>query len=596
MKKENKKTLIIVESPHKAEKIKEFLGDDYVVLASKGHICDLAKGGKWGIGIDVKNNFKPHYMLLTDKVNVLENILNAANNASKIFLMSDPDREGEAISWHLLERLAGIRVPIKRITVNEITKKAVVDSIKNSRDIDMKIVHAQETRRFLDRIVGFTVSPFLMQYFGSNLSAGRVQSVAARIVIDREEEIDAFKPEEYWTLNVKLKNSDNHSFTAKYEGKLKCKQDCDNTVSQLHNTDFIVASIDAKDEKKKPLPPLTTTKLQQLMAKSANLSPDKTMKSAQWLYENGFCTYIRTDSTRISDEALKECRDWLKTNNYSIPKKANIYSASGSAADAHECIRPTDITVEPKNSQIFSPDDKKVYEAIWKYFVASQMEPAVYNTLKVKIITKNNKSLEFRASGKALASKGFLEILGINDTSSIDIPNLIKGEVLSLSDSKSIFPEQKFTQPPPRYSESSFIKELETREIGRPATVAEMISKIQSRGYVEKKNNIFYPTDLGKKVNGILKNIFSFVEINYSAELEKKLDQIADGKLEYLDVLNEFYNNFIKQVNVAYNNQGATNCDQCGSAQKLLDGKFGKFYVCLNNHKKTFVADDIANV
>lgn len=326
------------------------------------------------------------------------------------------------------------------------------------------------------------------------------------------------------------------------------------------------------------------------MSKSFNMSPDRTMKAAQWLYENGFCSYIRTDSTRVSDEALKECRDWLKSNNYSIPKKPNIYATKSSAADAHECIRPTDMGVTPTNcKEIITPDEKKVYEIIWKYFMASQMESAVYNTVKVKINPKNNKSVEYRSSGKCLVSKGFLEILGINDDSKIDIPNLTKNETLYLNNLKDIVSEQKFTQPPSRYSESSFIKELETKEIGRPATVAEIVSKIQLRNYVEKRNNIFYPTDLGRKINKILKDIFSFVEINYSAKLEKELDQIAEGQLNYLDMLNLFYKNFNDQIKSAYQKQGSSLCE-CGSPQKLLNGKYGKFYVCLNNHKKSFAS------
>jgi len=584
------KTLIIVESPHKGEKIQEFLGKDYIVLASKGHIADLAKGGKWGIGIDIKNNFKPRYMLLDDKLKVMEAILNAAEKVDNILLLSDPDREGEAISWHIMQRLDGINKPIKRITVNEITKKAVLEAIKNPRDLDMNLVRAQEARRFLDRIVGFTVSPFLIHFFGPNLSAGRVQSVAARMIIDREEEIDDFKPEEYWTINIKFSNSNQEKFNAKYEGKLSNKQDTDKVLNAIKNVDFVVANIDAKDESRKPNPPLTTTKLQQVMSKSFNISPERTMKAAQWLYENGFCSYIRTDSTRISDEALKECRDWLKSNNYSVPKKANVYSVKASAADAHECIRPTDVNLIPSNcKEIITQDEKKVYEIIWKYFVASQMEPAIYNTIKIKINPSNNKNIEFKSSGKCLISKGFFEILGVNDDNKIDIPNLSKNEKLNINNSKDILPEQKFTQPPPRYSESSFLKELETKEIGRPATVADMVSKIQARSYVEKKNNIFYPTELGKKVNKILKDIFSFAEINYSAQLEKQLDLIAEGKLDYLDMLKLFYTNFSQQIAVAYKNQGATICE-CGSPQKLLNGKYGKFYACLNNHKKTFEA------
>ena len=587
------KTLIIVESPHKAEKIQEFLGNNYIVLASKGHIADLAKGGKWGMGIDLKNNFRPHYMLLNDKIKVLESILEAAEKVDNILLLSDPDREGEAIAWHVMQRLDGVNKPIKRITVNEITKKAILEAIKNPRDLDMNLVKAQEARRFLDRIVGFTVSPFLINFFGPNLSAGRVQSVAARIIIDREEEIETFKPEEYWTINSVFHNLQNEKFTAKYEGKLSTKKDVDTILNQINGIDFKVSNIESKEELRKPNPPLITTKLQQVMSKSFGMSSDRTMKAAQWLYENGFCSYIRTDSTRISDEALKDCRDWLKSNNYSIPKKPNLYVAKNSAADAHECIRPTDVNITPSNcKEIITPDEKKVYEIIWKYFVASQMESAIYNTLKVKVTPVNNSNIEFKSSGKSLKSKGFLEIMGINDDSKIDIPNLIKNEKVIIKDPKDILSEQKFTQPPSRYSESSFIKELENKEIGRPATVAEIISKIQLRNYVEKKNNIFYPTELGKKVNKILKDIFNFVEINYSAKLEKQLDLIADGKLNYLDMLNLFYNDFNNQLIEGYKKQGSLLCE-CGSPKKLLNGKYGKFYVCLNNHKKSLDASDI---
>jgi DNA topoisomerase I len=419
------KTLVIVESPAKAHHIQDYLGKDYVVMASVGHITELAKGGRFGLGVDIDNNFKPRYVISDDKVEVLENLMTAAKNCDQILIASDPDREGEAIAWHLKERLEDIGKPIKRVVFNKISKPVVLKAIKNVRDVDIDLFHAQEARRILDRLVGFMASPFLMNFFGPKLSAGRVQSVVTRMIIDREREIENFVPETFWTIQVNLSDGKD-SFVTKYPNKLTDLKSAESMRDKLSAKDaeYIVSSVVADEEPKYPIAPLVTSTLQRIMSKDYGFSADRTMKAAQSLYECGYCSYIRTDSVRVADENIDELRGWLKDNKYQVPAKPYSYKNREAAQDAHECIHPTELTLLPQNNMaIIDPDEKLVYEVIWKYFVASQMMPAMYNTLKVTAHVKGDKSAEVRAAGKALKSKGYLEILGASDNSSIDIQN-----------------------------------------------------------------------------------------------------------------------------------------------------------------------------
>lgn len=575
------KTLLIVESPTKARKIQEYLGNDYIVLASMGHIADLASG-KQGLGVDIEKDFRPRYVLLDDKIQTLTDIMKAAEDCDQILLAPDPDREGEAIAQHLWSRLEDLRKPIKRVVFNEITKKAIAEALKHPRDIDLPLFRSQEARRILDRLVGFMASPFLMNFFGSGLSAGRVQSVVTKMVVDREREIEAFKPEEYWVIQAALATTTDDNFTAKYEPRVTSATEAQQIKTELQAGSFFVLDVDASEEKKKPNPPLITAKLQQLMSKQYGMSPDRTMKAAQSLYENGHITYMRTDSIRVSDEALKDARDWLKANGHSVPKTANRFKNKDAAQDAHECIRPTDLDVGVDGWGMNDPDEKQVYEVIWRHFLASQMNPAIYNTLKVTIGVRDNPKHTLKASGKALKSEGFLTILGIKDDSKIEIPNLIQNEFLVLFGKDPITIEQRFTQPPARYSEAHLIETLEKKNIGRPATFAELLSKITLRNYVERRGTVFYPTDLGKQITDELTKFFSFMRYNYTAEMEDKLDQIATGKVDHLQMLKDFFGPFQKELHSAYFDHNSEICPKCQGPMTLRTaGNGNQFYSCI---------------
>lgn len=579
------KTLVIVESPAKAEKIQNYLGKDYVVMASKGHITDLAKGGKHGIGVDINRDFKPHYVLSDDKVETLDRLMNAAQKVDQIFVASDPDREGEAIAWHLSQRLADVGKPTKRMVFNEIKKDKLLKAVKEVRDINMDLFHSQEARRILDRLVGFTASPFLMNFFGPKLSAGRVQSVVTRMVIDREREIEAFVPEDFWTIQVNLSKDTKTGFVTKYSGKLTDQASADAMRAKLaaKGAEFVVSQVLAEEEKKAPPAPLVTSTLQRIMSKEHGFNAERTMKAAQALYESGYCTYIRTDSVRVGDDALAEVREWLKNNKHEVPKKPNVHKNKDASQDAHECIRPSDLSLLPgQNFAIIDQDEKKVYETIWNYFVASQMMPAVYNTLKVTAHVKGDKNAEVKASGKALKDGGFLAILGVTDSSTIDIPSLSVGDTLVHHGKSPVKMEKKQTQPPPRYSEDKLIKELVNKNIGRPATYAELLSKITSRNYVEKKGNVFHATDLGKKITDVLTQFFTFMDYNYTAKMEQQLDEIESGKVNHIDMLKKFYPEFKKELDKAYLDHGGSLCDKCNSpmAVRVVKATGEKFLAC----------------
>lgn len=579
------KTLVIVESPAKAGKIQGFLGKDYTVMASVGHIADLAKGGRFGLGIDIENDFKPHYVLMEDKIAIVDDLLKAAKKVDRILIASDPDREGEAIAWHLSKRLEDTGKPIKRVVFGEIKKSVVQKAIQNPRDVDLNLFHSQEARRLLDRLVGFMASPFLMNCIGPKLSAGRVQSVVTRMVIDREREIEVFVPEEFWTIQVSLTKDSKQGFMTKYSGRPVDAVSAEAMRAKLAvpGAEYIVSEVNSDPESKYPQAPLVTSTLQRIMSKEHGMSADQTMKAAQGLYEAGYCTYIRTDSVRVGEEALVEVRQWLTDNKYQLPKKALTYKNKDAAQDAHECIRPSDLSLLPgSNYAIIDPNEKLVYETIWKHFVASQMLPAVYDTLRVTAHVKGDKSAEVKASGKALKSKGFLEILGVSDESKIEIPSeLVMGDVLLPFGRSPVRMEKKQTQPPPRYSEDKLIKELDARNIGRPATYAELLSKITLRNYVEKRGSVFHATDLGKKITDELLQFFTFMDYDYTAKMEKQLDEIEGGKVNHVDMLKKFYPDFKKEIDKAYLQHGATMCPKCGSPMSVRTTKGGdKFLGC----------------
>jgi|SRR5579859_825192 len=585
------KTLVIVESPTKAEKIQHFLNkDEYIVVACKGHIADLAKGGKHGLGVDIERNFTPKYMLLDDKLEIVDNLLRLSKQCNNILLGTDSDIEGESISWHLSQRLADTNLPIKRFTFIEIKKAAILKAIQNTREIDLNLFHAQEARRILDRLVGFIASPFLMNFYGSNppLSAGRVQSVVTRMIADREKEIEVFIPENFWTIQVKLSDGKD-IFITKYINRLTDQSSADSAKKALSVNDYVVSEVTAAPESKYPPPPLVTSTLQRIMSKQYSLSADKTMKVAQSLYENGYITYIRTDSVRVGDEPLAELREWIKSNNYALPNKPYNYKNKEAAQDAHECIRPVDLTLVPGSQYaIIDKDEKLVYEIIWKYFVASQMMPAVYDTLTVVAHPIESSKDKVKASGKALKSKGFLEILNnsVDVEDGINIPFLKVGQKIFLDkDKNAVKMEKKQTQPPPRFSEDKLIKELDNKNIGRPSTYAELLTRITSRNYVEKKGNVFHATDLGRKITDELLQFFSFMDYNYTGHLEKYLDKISQGKLDHKSVIREFYENFSKEINKAYHSHSQGNeqiCDKCACIMLKSNGQFGDYYKCGN--------------
>jgi DNA topoisomerase-1 len=581
--------LIIVESPAKAKTFQKYLGDDYIVKACYGHTTDLNKGGKFGIGVDIENGFRPYYSISKDKFKVVDELITDAEKCSEIFLASDPDREGEAISWHLKQLLESSGKRITRISIREISKKALNEAISKPRDIDMNVFRSQEARRILDRIVGFLVSPLLIEQFGKNNSAGRVQSVASRLIIDREAEISSFKPEEFWNVFATFASSDKSEFNAKLKAKLINKSQTEKAVEGIKAAQtFVVKTVLAQKKKVNPPPPFTTITMQRYMAQKYAWSPEKTMLNAQSLYETGFCTYIRTDSIRASNESISEMRQWLKENTFDIPKKPNEYRVvDATSQDAHECIRPTNIYELPKDTKSISQDEALLYKSIWMFFACSQMNPAVWATLNITITAKNDDKIVFTTSGKTLEYKGYLDLMGgIGDN--IELPNLKEGQTLLVSNIQS---DQKFTRPPPRFNDDSLLKELETKQIGRPATYADILKKIIDRGYIEKQGVHYMPTELGKRIVSSLVGKFSFLEYKYSAAMEKKLDDIAEGNLDQKTMLSEFFAPLKKCLTEEYARLGHQICDKCGSHMNEKFGKDGSRFLgcasfphCRNTH------------
>lgn len=601
------KKLVVVESPAKAKTIKKYLGRGYTVEASMGHIRDLPKSQ---LGVNVEDNFEPKYITIRGKGELLAKLRKAAKTSDKVYLATDPDREGEAISWHL-SHLLGIKENEPcRIEFNEITKDAVKNAIKNPRPINQNLVDAQQARRILDRLVGYKISPLLWRKVRKGLSAGRVQSVASKIICEREREIEAFKPEEYWNLKgIFISSKNKQSFEAQLHSKgkkkidLKSKQEVDQVLAAIKGEDYTVTKVQKGSRKRSAPPPFTTSTMQQEASRKLGFTTKKTMMLAQQLYEGvdvkgegsvGLITYMRTDSTRVSDQALAEVRTIIqeKFGNDYVPSKANIFRSKKGSQDAHEAIRPTSVRYSPKDLQSsLKRDQLRLYTLIYNRFMASQMKPALYETLTVNISAGE---YIFRASGSRKVFPGYTALyMEGNDEGKeekdIMLPDLEEGEKLELKEYKS---EQKFTQPPARYTEASLVRVLEDMGIGRPSTYAPTISTIISRGYVVRDARILYPTDLGFIVNDLMDKYFpKIMEYKFTAAMEEKLDKIEEGEVNWRDLLNEFYPSFADYLSHAEQDIGKIEikdeesdvvCEKCGANMVIKTGRYGKFLACPN--------------
>src|SRR5713226_5371184 len=625
------KNLVIVESPAKAKTINKYLGKDFIVMASIGHIKDLPSKG---LGVDVQNNFQPEYEIIPDakkrnNKKIVADLKKTAKTASAIYLAADPDREGEAICQHLAEEIVPKRpaVPAFRVMFNEITKRAVQEAFEHPKQIDANLVDAQQARRVLDRLVGYKVSPLLCRTIGGRLSAGRVQSVALRIVVEREREIEAFKKTEYWTIAANVAGRQPPAFDARlvkvgeqtvktsgFDNDLKKTEIlignealAGDLVAEAEKQTFIVNEVTTKERKRNPVPPFITSKLQQEASRKLGFPVKRTMMIAQHLYEGveigeegpvGLITYMRTDSIRVGEAALGEVRGFINQQygaNY-LPEKAVHYRSKKDAQDAHEAIRPSDVARTPDSlAQYLKPEELKLYRLIWQRFVASQMMPALFDQTTIDIQAGR---FVFRATGSVLKFDGFLKVYqegrdekGEDEEDERTLPLVARGETLAL---KKIDPEQHFTEPPPRYTEATLVKALEEKGIGRPSTYAAIMTTIQDREYVEKKEGRFHPTALGKTVNDVLIDggFDDLFNETYTARMEAELDEIEEGKLKWTDALKDFYgkfkqdlDQFQKYAKEIKNKETPTEevCLKCGTVgmvQKL--GRFGKYLKCSN--------------
>lgn len=610
-----KKKLVIVESPAKAKTIEKYLGSGYKVVASMGHLRDLPKST---LGVDIENNFEPQYIPVKDKHELIASLKKESADAKLVYLATDPDREGEAISWHLKQLLGLTDEKAKRVTFNEITKNVILDSINNPRDIDQHLVDAQQARRVLDRIVGYQLSPLLWKTIKSGLSAGRVQSVAVRLVSDKEKEINDFVSEEYWLLDVRLqkKDSDN-SFSARYYGEngkkseLKSEDDVNRVISSLATADFYVKSVKPGEKQKSPAPPFITSTLQQEASRRLNMTPKRTMTIAQQLYEGieisgrgslGLITYMRTDSLRLSDEALASAGAFI-TEHYGsefYPGKPRRFKTKAGAQDAHEAIRPTDINLTPESvRKDLTPEQYRLYRIIWGRFTASQMSNAVYSNVAVEIEAKNQ---IFKAASSELKFPGFTAVYEESketpDTSvTSKLPLLSENEVLDLV---KFLPERQFTQPPSRYTEATLIRALEEKGIGRPSTYAPTISTISSHNYVVRDGRYLKPTALGDAVNDLLKEHFpDIVDLKFTNQMEAELDEVESGNVDWKSVLREFYGGFEAEMERAGSELNGVKikvpdelsnefCDVCGRQMVIKNGRFGRFLACPGFPECTF--------
>ncbi|CAN5510427.1 hypothetical protein BH10ACI4_BH10ACI4_26230 [soil metagenome] len=620
------KSLVIVESPAKAKTINKYLGSDYVVEASLGHIMDLPKND---IGVEIlRRTFEPTLIVSPGKEKIVDRLKKLASKADFVYLAPDPDREGEAIAAHLemqLRPMLKAKATLQRVTFNEITKKAVQAAFGQARAVNSNLVYAQQTRRVLDRLVGYQISPLLWDKVRRGLSAGRVQTVALRLIVEREEEINRFQPVEYWTIGAKLKSAGGVDFVAKFtgingetarvangvdaEGKelflsgaLPNEAETTKVVAELNKAAWSVAKVERKERKRNPTAPYTTSKLQQDAAGRLGFNVRRTMGVAQRLYEGveigkdgtvGLITYMRTDSTRVSADSIIEAREYVasqkKLGTKYLPEKPVEYKGKKDAQDAHEAIRPTHVEYTPDSIKAYLSDEQyRLYKMIWQKFVSSQMVPAVFDQTTVEIAAKADRTYDFRVSGSILKFDGFLAVWE-NASEDTILPDVKDGQKL---DKLSVDPEQKFTEPPPRYNEASLVKVLEERGIGRPSTYASIINTIQDRDYVKKIQSKFVPTEIGTVVTGLLVKNFPYIfDPQYTARLEGELDAVEDGEEKWTDLLTGFYDHFEKELLVAGDNmedikrmEVATTevCDKCGSPLILKWGKFGSFYSCSN--------------
>lgn len=599
------KNLIIVESPAKAKTIGKILGRNYKVMASVGHVRDLPKSK---LGIDIENNYEPRYITIRGKGPVIKELKKEGKKAEKIFLATDPDREGEAISWHLAHILDLDVNDNIRVEFNEITKDAIKKAVKNPRKLNIDLIDAQQARRILDRLVGYQISPLLWKKIRKGLSAGRVQSVAVKLICDREEEIDAFIPEEYWTIqSILSKNKEN--FEANFHGKLengkekkltiKTEEEANEIFDSLKKNDFKVDKIKKGKRKRNPYAPYTTSTLQQDASKKLGFNTKRTMMIAQQLYEGidlkkggtaGLITYMRTDSTRVSQESIEAAKNYISEkygSQYSNGGRNYGKKSKNKSQDAHEAIRPTNVYNSPDEiKEHLSNDQYKLYKLIWSRFLGSQMKEALYDTLSINIV---NSDYLFRSTASKLKFKGFLIIYKTVDeeVEDLSIPDLLEGDILDLID---LIKKQNFTQAPARYTEASLIKTLEELGIGRPSTYAPTIATILSRNYVEFENRSMHPTELGVLVNDILIDYFSdIINEEFTADLENQLDEIEDGNIQWKDVVGDFYKDFHKLLEKAEEEVAKIEikeevtdeiCEKCGKNMVVKMGRFGKFLAC----------------
>ncbi|PXW92542.1 DNA topoisomerase I [Streptohalobacillus salinus] len=598
--------LVIVESPAKAKTIERYLGKKYKVKASMGHVRDLPKSQ---MGIDYDNNFEPRYITIRGKGPVLKDLKSAAKKVKKVYLAADPDREGEAIAWHLAHALNIDETSECRVVFNEITKDAVKDAFKQPRNINMNLVDAQQGRRILDRLVGYNISPLLWKKVKKGLSAGRVQSVAVKMIIDREREIEAFTPEEYWSIDGLFKK-DKESFEGSFyrinneKVKLTTKADVDKVLKRLENDEFYIESVKKKERKRNPSLPFTTSSLQQEAARKLNFRARKTMMVAQQLYEgidlgkkdggiNGLITYMRTDSTRLSNTAQEEGQSYIKATYgeeyLGSPRKTKT---NEKAQDAHEAIRPTSAYRDPaKLKSVLSRDQYRLYKLIWDRFTASLMAPAVLDTMTVQMIQNG---VQFRANGSKIKFKGFMKVYieGNDDNTKEEdklLPDLEEGMTVK---SAKIEPNQHFTQPPPRYTEARLVKTMEEKGIGRPSTYAPTLDTIQRRGYVTLDNKRFVPTELGEIVIELVKEFFpEVINIDFTVQMESDLDKIEEGEVEWVKIIDDFFSGFKKRLDYAEaemekveikDEPAGETCEKCGHEMVYKMGRYGKFMACSN--------------
>ena len=613
------KSLVVVESPAKAKTINKFLGQNYIVRSSVGHIRDLPAKK---LAVDVQNGFTPEYITIRGKAKIIKEIQAEAKKTEAIYLAADPDREGEAICWHIAETLKNVKKPIYRVTYNEITASAILAAMENPGQIDQHLVDSQQARRVLDRLVGYQISPILWRNVKPGLSAGRVQSVAVRLICEREAEIEAFIPQEYWTITANLIGKNPQPFDAKLlqigseKGSISTygfpidEARAEAIVEDAKTKPFIVKDIKRQERKRRPVPPFITSTLQQEAARKLRFTAKRTMSVAQKLYEGlnlgatgavGLITYMRTDSTRIADEALREARGYIKKNygtDY-LPKSAMRYKSKGGAQDAHEAIRPTSVERTPQSLKPYlSPEQHRLYDLIWKRFVASQMNPAI---LDVTTIDISAEQYLFRATGSILKFDGFMRLYlegsddsntesNRNDETDVILPVLEIGERLDL---RKLTHKQHHTQPPPRYTEATLVKALEEKGIGRPSTYAAIISTIQGREYVVKEKGRFQPTDIGKLVNQLLiKGFPEILDTQFTAKMEDQLDEIAEGKSDWVGVLSAFYEPFTHALEAApdvmyearkeMEEESDEVCEKCNGKMIIKWGRYGRFLGCSN--------------